>query len=99
MKRKNVDFVKISVSPRREHDFQGFEKLKINNKNYKKRIQNKDKTMIGNITRKHRFWDQNSLQKRSKIKEKPNEKYDEKKASKREGQATFGQGVLISPRR
>ena len=96
---ENVDFVKISVSPRREHDFQGFEELKINKKNTKKGIQNKDKKTMGNITRKHRFLDQNSLQKRSKIKEKPNEKYDEKKASKREGQEPFGQGVLISPRR
>ena len=99
LKSENVDFVKISVSPRREHDFQGFEELKINKKNTKKGIQNKDKKTIGNITRKHRFLDQNSLQKRSKIKEKPNEKYTEKKASKRKGRETFGRGVLISPRR
>jgi len=74
LKSENVDFVKISVSPRREHDFQGFEELKINKKTAKKGIQNKDKKMIGNITRKHRFLDQHSLQKRSKIEETSCEK-------------------------
>ena len=74
LKSENVDFVKISVSPRREHDFQGFEKNKNQQNNYKKPIQHKDKKMIGDITRKHRFLDQNSLQKRSKIEEKSNEK-------------------------
>ena len=43
LKSENVNFVKISVSPRREHDFQGFEQLKINKKTAKKTIQNKDK--------------------------------------------------------
>ena len=36
---ENVDVVKISVSPRREHDFKGFEGLKIpkqSSKNYVK---------------------------------------------------------------
>ena len=74
LKSKNVDFAKISVSPRREHDFQGFEELKINKKTTKKRTKMKTKKMIGDITRKHRFLDQNSLQKRSKIEEKSNEK-------------------------
>ena len=74
LKFENLDFVKISVSPRREHDFQGFEELKINKKTTKKGSKIKTKKMIGNITRKHRFLDQNSLQKRSKIEEKSNEK-------------------------
>ena len=35
---KNVDFAKIFVSLRREHDFQGFEFRKINKKSMKNRV-------------------------------------------------------------
>ena len=36
---EKCDFAKISVSPRREHDFQGFELLKINGKSLTNRCQ------------------------------------------------------------
>ena len=54
------DLVKISVSPRREHDFKGFERLKIYQKTIKNRCKinsKKYRNKTSNVSVLKQFWD------------------------------------------
>ena len=68
---ENCNFVKIMLSPGREHDFEGFERLKIDTKSHKNRLNIEAKKCQGTISRKRDFWRPKASQNDTKSLKKP----------------------------